>query len=129
MKAKLVLNRETLRTLTEKELSNVAGGDTPTRPCASYETFQSIFGNPPIPIPDDPGDFPEIGYLTREGIELERQAAAKPLPASSPHFFDNMKQFTHHELDADELMEDIEAYREVLDELASRGTGTVAFRH
>ncbi len=46
MKTKLSLNRETVRNLTEKELSNVDGAFTPTRPCLSYPTFQSDLGPP-----------------------------------------------------------------------------------
>ncbi len=60
MKAKLSLNRETLRTLTESELGNVAGGITPTRPCPSWDTFQSYFGRPPIPCQEFTWDCPEI---------------------------------------------------------------------
>lgn len=84
---------------------------------------------PPLPIPDDPADFPEIGHLTAEEVQTEKAAAAHPLPAASPQFFEKMHEFTHHELDEDELLEELEAYQEVLEELSAKGLGTVAFRH
>lgn len=58
MKTSLALNRETLRHLNEKELSRVGGGYHETRPCASYITFQSFFGNPPIPCQEFTDDCP-----------------------------------------------------------------------
>lgn len=84
---------------------------------------------PPIPIPNDPSDFPEIGFLTAEGVVAKHDAAQNSLSPDDTGFFDNMRKFTHHELDAEELTEEIEAYQEVLKELAERGAGTVAFRH
>lgn len=82
----------------------------------------------PIAIPE-PEDFPEIGHLTKEGLVLELEAARNPLPSSSPNFFDNMHQFTHHSLSEDELMEELEYYQETLEDLIERGLGTIAFRH
>lgn len=84
---------------------------------------------PPVPIPVDPGDFPEIGYLTAAEVERELQAARNPLPVDSPHFFDRMREYTHHELDQDELLDELEAYQEILDDLVGRGLGVIAFRH
>jgi hypothetical protein len=110
-----------------EHLGKFAGGDIYSTRILPIDS-RLMANGPPIPIPI-PEDFPEIGYLTREGIQAERAAAAHPLPPSSPHFFDNMKEYTHHEMDEDELLEELEAYRQVLDELAARGTGTVAFRH
>lgn len=82
----------------------------------------------PIPIPESE-DFPEVGYLTKEGLVAELEAANNPLPHSSPNFFDNMRQFTHHSLSEDELLEELDYYKEVLEDLIERGLGTVAFRH
>lgn len=111
-----------------EHLGQFVGGDLYSTRILPIES-KLMENGPPIPIPVDPGDFPEIGHLTKEGILAEREAAAHPLPASSPHFFDNMKQHTHHALDADELLEEVETYWQVLDDLARRGLGTVAFRH
>lgn len=87
-----------------------------------------LSNGPPIPIPNSP-DFPEIGHLTVEGIKAEQLAAANHISPSAPEFFDNMKEYTHHSLEADELMEELNAYQEILSDLADSGVGTVAFRH
>lgn len=111
-----------------EHLGEPAGGDLYNARILPIESKLMTNGSP-IPIPDDPGDFPEIGHLTREGIAEERRAVANALPPSSPHFFDNVREFTHHTLEADDLLEELDVYREILDDLAGTGLGTVAFRH
>ena len=111
-----------------EHLGEFAGGDIYSTRILPFDS-KLMANGPPIPIPDDPGDFPEIGYLTKEGILAEKEAAANALPPSSPNFYDNMREFTHHALDEDELLEELEAYQDVLAELAETGLGTVAFRH
>lgn len=111
-----------------EHLGEFAGSDLYSTRILPIES-KLMANGPPIPIPDDTGDFPEIGFLTKEEIQAERKAAADPLSVSSPQFFENMKKHTHHVLTADELMEELGAYRDILDELADRGLGTVAFRH
>lgn len=109
-------------------LGEFAGGDIYSTQILPIES-KLMSNGVPIPIPNDPGDFPEIGFLTKEEIKVEQKAAANPLPTSSPQFFNNMQQHTHHVLDEEELLDELEAYQDVLQELANRGLGTVAFRH
>lgn len=111
-----------------EHLGEFAGGDLYNVRILPIES-KLMQNGPPLPIPDDPADFPEIGFLTAEEVESEKAAAANPLPSSSPHFYDKMREFTHHELDEEELLEELEAYQDVLEELSQGGRGTVAFRH
>ena len=109
-------------------IGEFAGGDIYSTQILPMDS-KLMSNGPPIPIPVDPGDFPEIGFLTAEGIVAEHDAALNALPADAPGFFANMREYTHHELDEEELAEEIEAYQEILGELVNDGKGVVAFRH
>jgi hypothetical protein len=109
-------------------IGDFAGGDIYSTQILPMDS-KLMSNGPPIPIPNDPGDFPEIGFLTAEGVVAELDAALNAIPPDAPGFFDNMREYTHHELDEEELTEEIEAYKEVLGELVDQGKGTVAFRH
>lgn len=116
-----------LKTLCE-HLGEFVGGDLYNTRILPIQT-KLMENGPPIPIPDDPGNFPEIGYLTHEGLQTELEAAANPLPSSSPDFFKNMQQYTHHSLSEEELLEELDCYQEILNDLIATGLGVVAFRH
>jgi len=116
----------TLKMLCQ-HMGEFAAGDIYNTRILPFES-KLLSNGVPIPIPE-PEDFPEVGYLTQQGLVEELEAARNPLPTSSPHFFDNMHQFTHHSLSEDELLEELEYYQEVLEVLIARGLGTVAFRH
>ena len=109
-----------------EHLGEFAGGDIYSTRILPMDS-KLMANGPPIPIPHDVG--PEIGYLTKAGIEAERKAAANPLSPESPDFFKNMKENTYHVLDAEELMGELDVYRDILDVLSDLGVGTVAFRH
>lgn len=76
-----------------------------------YESRLTTSG-PPLPIPYDKGDFPEIGYLASAEIpaEIERIDAAPGV-------------------DDEELAEDISNYRALLVTAQSKGLGIVSLRH
>ena len=73
---------------------------------------QLLSSGPPIPIPYDESDFPEIGFLAHADIpaEIERIDNA-PTP------------------DNEELAEDVDAYRATLEEALAKGVSIVSFRH
>ena len=96
---------------------------------------------PPVPIPYDEADFPEIGYLERHEIDAELAALAAPpgRPKKPPlklrifaWLFQKRTGVVLNSLrtpDAEEVAEEVEEYRNALNDAKARGTGVVSFRH
>ena len=96
---------------------------------------------PPVEIPYDDIDFPEIGYL--EPGELDAELDALDAPPGRPKkppwrlrvFAWVFKKRTGvtlrslHVPDADEAAEEVEEYRLALNDAKARGTGLISFRH
>lgn len=89
-----------------------------------YES-RMISNGSPLPIPIDHGDFPEVYHLPLEQIpeEIRRideaiAAGAKPRP-----------DVTWKAMDSDELIEDMQVYRDVLVQAQTCGLSLVSFRH
>jgi hypothetical protein len=93
-----------------------------------------LTSGPPIPIPVDPGDFPEIGYLALEDIDGE----IARLDAKPPRARWSLRRWLVRKLtggmmgrqwtDAD-VAADMAAYRETLVEAKDKGLSIVSFRH
>lgn len=82
--------------------------------CVSDHPYESRLNTsgPPVPIPYDTSDFPEIGYLSHADIpaEISRIDAAP-------------------KVDDEEIAEDIDAYRAMLEDVHSKKLGLVSLRH
>ncbi|PHS18437.1 MAG: hypothetical protein COA78_02090 [Blastopirellula sp.] len=95
---------------------------------------QLASSGPPIAIPDDPADFPDIGHLSIKDIpaELQRidaapQKAKKSLVLSLINWAS--KGMIARQMDDDEAIEDMNAYRDTLKEAQSKNLSLVSFRH
>lgn len=93
-----------------------------------------VASGPPIPIPDDAGDFPEIGYLALEDIDGEIERIDKaPQRARRSLALTVLKWATRGmlrlQMSDEEAVEDMAAYRESLIEAKKKGYSIVAFRH
>ena len=100
---------------------------------------QLVAAGPPIPIPNDECDFPEIGFLSLADIPAEiaridkapNRAKRRPLRIVLLVFI--IKRLTGFEIgrqmDSEEIAEDMAAYRETLEEARDKGLSIVSFRH
>ena len=122
--------------------------------CVSDHPYDSVLtkSGPPLPIPVDEGDFPEMGYVALEDLpaeiertkvtvnedgDVERSAESVKLP---PSFIARLLKFLgFHEaarsshggarFSDDDLQEDIDAYRRTLEEALQMGRSLISFRH
>lgn len=95
---------------------------------------QLVSAGPPIPIPYDPGDFPEIGYLSVDDIPAEIQrinAAPKKAKVSLKLLLLSWmtKGLIGRQMNDEEVKEDMDAYRNTLEAARNKGLGVVSFRH
>jgi hypothetical protein len=67
---------------------------------------------PPIPIPPDTGDFPQVGHLSEEEVVRELAAFASVAEVADPY-----------------LNCEITGFRQILQDAAKAGKAVVAFRH
>lgn len=93
-----------------------------------------VASGPPIPIPDDAGDFPEIGYLAFEDIDGEiaridkaPQRARRSIALTLLNWA--TRGILRLQMSDEEAVEDMAAYRESLIEAKEKGYGVVSFRH
>jgi hypothetical protein len=89
---------------------------------------------PPLPIPYNGEDFPEIGYLSQADIlaEIQRIDTAPRRAWRSPAWILLSwlsKGIIARRMSASELREDMAAYRETLTEALAKGVAIVSFRH
>jgi len=95
-----------------------------------YES-QLVASGPPIPIPYDDSDFPEIGFLSLAQIpeELNRidsapKKARRGLISTTLSLLTGGRQMT-----AEDLAQDMAAYRRTLTEALDKKLAVVSFRH
>lgn len=89
---------------------------------------------PPIPIPFDTSDFPEVGFLSIDEIPAEiaridaaPKRASRSLKLSILSFLS--RGLLGSQMSDEEAVEDMAHYREVLEEALSKNLAIVAFRH
>lgn len=99
----------------------------------SYKS-QLVASGPPIPIPHDKSDFPEIGFLSLAEIpkEIKRIEAApkrakRLLVRTLLHWL--TRGMIRPQMSNKEAVEDMNAYRKTLKEALDRKFSVVSFRH
>jgi hypothetical protein len=95
---------------------------------------QLVASGPPLPIPYDRSDFPEIGFLSLADIpkEIARiDAAPKKAKRSLALTLINLltRGMIGRQMSDEETAEDMAAYRNTLEEALSKGVSVVSFRH
>jgi hypothetical protein len=93
-----------------------------------------VASGPPLPIPYDTSDFPEIGYLTVQEIpgEMQRLDAAPKRARRSlvKSIFSLLSGGAiGRQMSDEEVAMDMEGYRNTLQEALDKGLGVVSFRH
>jgi hypothetical protein len=104
--------------------------------CVRDHPFKSqlVANGPPIPIPIDRADFPEIGHIALEDIpeEIKRLDAA-PQRAKRSIKMAILRKLTGgvigREMSDDDVAEDMAAYRATLEEARKKKLSIVSFRH
>jgi hypothetical protein len=110
------------------------GADDVTDVAAHPYESQLVASGPPVPIPYDDSDFPEIGFLSLAQIpeELNRIDNA-PKKAKGGFISSTLSILTGgragRQMNADELAQDIAAYRRTVTEALDKKLGVVSFRH
>ncbi|MEM6855646.1 MAG: hypothetical protein AAF593_14660 [Planctomycetota bacterium] len=85
---------------------------------------------PPLPIPVDKGDFPEIGFVAKSDLDREINALdAAPRRAPRSIWSKLTGGLVGGDMAEDELAEDMAAYREALAFCRERGQSLVSIRH
>jgi hypothetical protein len=104
--------------------------------CVSDHPYKSqlVAGGPPIPIPINPADFPEIGHLALADIPAEiKRLDAAPRRARRSLKIAILRKLTGgvigREMSDDDLAEDMNAYRATLEEARKKNLSIVSFRH
>ncbi len=98
-----------------------------------YES-QLVASGPPLPIPYNSADFPEIGFLSLADIpnEIQRIDSA-PKRAKRSLLLTILSLLSRgmigRQMDAEETVEDMNAYRSTLTEAVNKGVSVVSFRH
>jgi hypothetical protein len=95
---------------------------------------QLTASGPPIPIPYDKSDFPEIGFLSSADIPQEiARIDAAPKTVRRSLALTIISLLTHgaigHQMSDEEAAEDMAAYRRTLEEALAEGISIVSFRH
>ena len=95
---------------------------------------QLVASGPPIPIPFDDSDFPEIGFLALADIPAEiaridaaPKRAKKSLRLSLLSFL--TKGLVGKQMGDEEAAEDMASYRETLEEALEKKVSIISFRH
>jgi hypothetical protein len=116
-----------------EHLGEMIGGDVAAVRDHPYKS-KLVASGPPIPIPYDQGDFPEIGFLALADIPAEIQRIdAAPRRAKKSIVMWGLRLVSGgmvgREMNDEEVGEDMAAYREVLQQALDRGLSIVSFRH
>lgn len=115
-----------------EHLGEMIGGDVADVGRHPYKSQLAASG-PPIPIPYDRGDFPTIGYLALKDIpaEISRIDTAPKTGTKQRHWLLAMLfgGLVWRPMSAEEAAEDMQAYREVLQEVLDKKLSVVSFRH
>jgi hypothetical protein len=93
-----------------------------------------VANGPPVPIPINPADFPEIGHLPLSEIPNEiKLLDATPRRARRSIKLAILRRLTGgiigRQMSDDDLAEDMDAYRATLEEAQHKGVSIVSFRH
>lgn len=121
-----------------EHLGEPIGGDVYAVRDHSYKS-KLVASGPPIPIPYDKADFPEIGYLALADIpdEIKRIDAAPKRAGRTPVRLAILRFIVRRltgwdicrPMDVEEAVEDMDAYRETLKEAIEKGLSVVSFRY
>lgn len=93
-----------------------------------------VHSGPPIPIPIDECDFPEIGYIAHADIPKEI-AMIEAAPRKAKKRLSNWilrkltKGMVGREMDDDEMGEEMDHYKGILKDAKKKGLSVVSFRH
>lgn len=95
---------------------------------------QLYASGPPIPIPYDPADFPEIGFLSLADIPAEiKRIDAAPRKAKKSLVLSLFSLLSGgvvgRQMSDEDVAEDMEAYRATLQEALDKKLSIVSFRH
>jgi hypothetical protein len=95
---------------------------------------QLVASGPPIPIPYDLADFPEIGYLSLADIPAEmKRIDSAPKKAKKSLLLTLLSAISGgvigRQMDDDDVVEDMNAYRATLQEALDKKVSIVSFRH
>jgi hypothetical protein len=122
-----------LKILCEHLGEMLGGGEVAAIRDHPYKS-QLLASGPPIPIPINPGDFPEIGYLALADIpaEIARIDAAPRRPKTSLLNW-GLRLVSGgvigREMNSEDLAEDMAAYRDTLQQALDKRVSVVSFRH
>lgn len=103
--------------------------------CVSDHPYRSqlVANGPPVHIPYNPADFPEIGHLPLSEIpgELRRldAAPARAKRSLKMAILSKLLPGIFRPMSDDDLAEDMAAYRATLEEARDKGLALVSFRH
>ena len=104
--------------------------------CVRDHPFKSqlVAAGPPIPIPYDKTDFPEIGYLSLTEIPAEiARLDQAPHRAKRSFFLTLLNRLSGgiigRQMSDEDVIQDMQAYRETLQEALTKRLSIVSFRH
>jgi hypothetical protein len=116
-----------------EQIGGLIGGDVAAVRDHPYKS-QLVASGPPIPIPYDASDFPEIGFLAVSDIpgEIQRIDAA-PWKAQKSLMRTVLSSLSGgvvgRQMNDEEAVEDMNAYRATLQEALAKQVSIVSFRH
>ncbi len=121
-----------LKTLCE-HIGEMVGEDVAAIRDHPYKS-KLIANGAPIAIPVNPGDFPQIGYLSRIELSAEHELVKKTKPRAKRTLVGFiLRRLTGgavgREMDAEDVAEDMRSYAETLQECIDKNCDLVSFRH
>ena len=116
-----------------QHLGHLVGTDVAAVRDHPYDS-QLVASGPPIPIPYDRSDFPEIGFLALSDIPAEiKRIESAPNRAKRSLVLTILSLLSRgmigRQMNAEETAEDMNAYRNTLSEAIAKGVSIVSFRH
>lgn len=116
-----------------EEIGEMVGEDVYAIRDHPYKS-QLIANGPPIDIPYDGTDFPEIGYLDQSELAAEYRLATETKPKAKRTLVGFLLRRLSggaigREMDAEDVAEDMEAYAATLKECMDKNVSLVSFRH
>jgi|GEM_PF-4530092 len=114
-------------------IGELIGCDVPAIRDHPYKS-KLVANGPPIEIPVDKTNFPEIGYLAKSDLEGELRLVTTTKPKAKRTLVGLvLRKATGgafgHEPDAEEIAEEMAEYAETLQKCIDKGLSVVSFRH
>lgn len=122
-----------LKAICEHIGESIGAGDVAAVRDHPYKS-KLVGSGPPVDIPYNPADFPEIGYLDRIDLKSEYKLATESKPKAKKTLVGFVLRklsggIVGREPDASEIAEDMAAYAETLKACIDRNCELVSFRH